>query len=131
MSSSANNMSAVFDNLFIEKSSCSYPYKFEIEDINSTYLTISWKPVDKTPKSYNVVALLKEGNPDEVESVYVASRTTVTSPIATISNLTSSTDYYIYVQANCDGKEDLSSLQDKGLRESKAAAYVWPYVHCL
>ena len=112
MSSSANNMSAVFDNLFIEKSSCSYPYKFEIEDINSTYLTISWKPVDKTPKSYNVVALLKEGNPDEVESVYVASRTTVTSPIATISNLTSSTDYYIYVQANCDGKEDLSYWSD-------------------
>ena len=101
MSTSANNLSAVVDNLFIEKSVCSYPYDFEIQDINSTYLTLSWKPVGVTPKSYNVVALLKQANPDEVSDAYVACRTTVSSTSATLSNLTESTDYYIYIQADC------------------------------
>jgi hypothetical protein len=38
----------------------------------------------------------------------VAYSATVATPQATIQNLTSGTDYYIYVQANCDGNQDLS-----------------------
>ena len=108
VSTSANNVSCVIDNLFIEKSSCSYPYKFEIKDISSDYLTIAWTPVGGVPKSYKVVALLKEGNPDEVNQQSIASQVEVASPIATLDNLVSSTDYYIYVQTNCDGNSDLS-----------------------
>ncbi len=107
-----SDFSTTIDNLFIEKSSCSYPYKFEIQDINSTYLTIGWTPVGSVPKSYNVVAMLKEGNPDEVDPKYIAYRGTVTTNKATITGLISNTDYYIYVQANCDGKSDLSYWSD-------------------
>ncbi len=107
-----SSSSAIIDNLFIDKSSCSYPYKFEIEDINSTYLTVAWTPVGSVPKSYNVVAMLKEGNPDEVDPKYIAYRDIVTTNRATITGLTSNTDYYIYVQANCDGESDLSYWSD-------------------
>ncbi len=100
--------SAMLDNILVEKSSCSYPYKFEITDINSTYLTIAWTSVGVTPKSYNVVAMLKEGNPNDIEEKYISYRGTVNKPEATITGLTSSTDYYIYVQSNCDGNDDLS-----------------------
>jgi hypothetical protein len=108
ISTSATNVSAIVDNLFIEKATCSYPYNFIIEDINSTYLTLSWTPVDGTPKSYNVVALTREANPDMADPQTVAYSATVATPQATIQNLTSGTDYYIYVQANCDGNQDLS-----------------------
>ena len=108
ISTSATNASAVVDNLFVEKATCSYPYNFIIEDINSTYLTLSWTPVDGTPKSYNVVALTREANPSMADPQTVAYSATVALPQATISDLVSGTDYYIYVQANCDGNQDLS-----------------------
>ena len=104
-------LSAVIDNLIIEKSSCNYPYKFEIEDINSTYLTLSWTPVGGTPEAYNVVALKKRMNPDEATDGYVASRSTVTEPIAKIEGLESNTSYYIYVQSDC-GRGDVSYWSD-------------------
>lgn len=104
----SNTLSAAIDNLLIEKSSCAYPYKIDIEDINSTYLTISWQPVGNNPVSYNVVALTKEANPDKVDPKYVAFSGVVNTNIAKIEDLTSNTDYFIYVQANCDGNGDLS-----------------------
>ena len=104
----SNTLSAAIDNLLIEKSSCAYPYKLDIEDINSTYLVLGWQPVGNNPVSYNVVALTKELNPDKADSKYVAFSGTVTTNMARIDNLTANTDYFIYVQANCDGNEDLS-----------------------
>jgi hypothetical protein len=103
-----NNMSAAIDNLLFEKSDCSYPYNFQIEDISSTYLTLSWTPIGIAPKSYNVIALTKEMNPDLAGPQYIASLSSVMSNTATIGNLSSGTDYYIYIQANCDGDEQLS-----------------------
>lgn len=105
---SAKALSAAIDNLVVEKSSCAYPYKIDIEDINSTYLSISWQPVGNKPVSYNVVALTKEMNPDVADPKYVVFSGNVNTNFATIENLTANTDYFIYVQANCDGNEDLS-----------------------
>lgn len=108
----SNTLSAVIDNLIVEKSSCAYPYKIDIEDINSTYLSISWQPVGGTPVSYNVVALTQELNPDLADPKYVVFSNTVNTNFAKIENLTANTDYFIYVQANCDGGEDLSYWSD-------------------
>ena len=109
----SNKLSAAIDNILVEKSSCAYPYKLDIEDINSTYLVLGWQPVGATPVSYNVVALTKELNPDDpVAKRYVVFDTTVTENIARISNLVANTEYFIYVQANCNGTDDLSLWSD-------------------
>ena len=105
---SSTSMSAMIDNILIEKSSCAYPYKLDIEDINSTYIVLGWKPVGNNPVSYDVIALTKDVDPDNANSKYVVFSTTVTENFARIENLTATTDYYIYVRANCDGNEDLS-----------------------
>lgn len=105
----SNTLSAAIDNLVVEKSSCAYPYKLDIEDINSTFIVLGWQPVGNIPTSYNVVALTKELTPDDVNAKkYTVFDTIVTENVARIGNLVANTDYYIYVQANCDGADDLS-----------------------
>jgi hypothetical protein len=105
----SNTLSAAIDNLVVEKSSCAYPYKLDIEDINSTFMVLGWQPVGNNPVSYNVVALTKEMNPADINAKkYTVFDTVVTENISRIGNLVANTDYYIYVQANCDGADDLS-----------------------
>lgn len=103
---SANSGAVYIDNLYVEKSpSCFRPTDLNMLACSPTSVTVSWNPGNKET-AWDVACVAKNG---EISDATVAA---VTKDTFEITGLTASTDYDVYVRANC-GSGDMSDWSSK------------------
>lgn len=102
---SANSGAVYIDDLYIEKSpTCFRPTYLNMLASSPTSITVSWSPGGKET-AWDVAYVAKDGDIDAATIVPVSKDT------FEITGLTASTEYDIYVRANC-GSGDVSTWSD-------------------
>ena len=101
--------SMVVDNISIKKITCPTPFDVKAIDVSDKTAVITWDYLGDTPESYNVKVLKTQVSVDQLSNVEEAnviySGNNLKEAKVSLSDLTESTTYYIYVQSSCSAEE--------------------------
>jgi hypothetical protein len=101
--------SMVVDNIVIKKITCPTPFDVKAIDVSDKTAVITWDYLGDTPESYNVKVLKTQVSVDQLSNVEEAnviySGNNLKEAKVSLSDLTESTTYYIYVQSSCSADE--------------------------
>ena len=121
--------SAVVDNVSVVKEACPTPQDLHSTAIGDTYVDIAWTPFVEDQISWNVKALNTAWDVDSIgmtpDSVVVFSTLVEETPATRVTGLQPYTDYYIYVQGNCDG--NWARIDVRTMCSAPELGYVWTF----
>lgn len=107
--STAPEPSMVVDNISIKKITCPTPFDVKAIDVSDSTAIITWDYLGDQPESYNVKVLNTNVSADQLNSVektaVIYSGNNLKEAKISLSGLTESTTYYIYVQSSCSADE--------------------------
>ena len=107
--STAPEPSMVVDNISIKKITCPTPFDIKAIDVSDTTAIITWDYLGDQPESYNVKVLNTNVSVDQLngveESNVIYAGNNLKEATISLSGLTESTTYYIYVQSSCSADE--------------------------
>ena len=108
-STATKTPSMVVDNISIKKITCPTPFDVKAIDVSDKTAVITWDYLGDMPESYNVKVLKTQVSVDQLSNVEEAnviySGNNLKEAKVSLSDLTESTTYYIYVQSSCSADE--------------------------